>query len=57
MDANNILREKTMSSRTEVYNQIPNGFAPQVEVAAIYVNVDGKILFLQLANQQHRLHK
>ena len=29
-----------MSSDTKVYDKIPNGFSPQVEVAAIYVNVD-----------------
>lgn len=42
-----------MSSNTEVYDKIPNGFSPQLEVAAIYVNVDGKILLLQLADHKH----
>jgi len=42
-----------MSSDTKVYDKIPNGFSPQVEVAAIYVNVDGKILLLQLADHKH----
>ncbi len=42
-----------MNSNTNVYDKIPNGFSPQVEVAAIYVNVDGKILLLQLADHKH----
>jgi phosphatase NudJ len=38
-----------MNENTKVYSEIPEGFSPQVEVAAIYVNLDGKILLLQLA--------
>lgn len=36
----------------KVYNTIPEGFSPRIEVAGIYVNVEDKILFLQLADHK-----
>lgn len=42
-----------MNSNTNVYDKIPNGFSPQLEVAAVYVNAHGKILLLQLADHKH----
>ena len=41
-----------MNSNISVYDKMPEQFFPQVEVAAIYVNVDDKILLLQLANHK-----
>ena len=41
-----------MNSNIKVYNKIPNDFDAKVEVAAIYVKVDDKILLLQLANNK-----
>lgn len=41
-----------MNSNINVYDKIPEQFSPKVEIAAIYVNVNGKILLLQLANNK-----
>ena len=35
--------------KVQVYERKPEGFIPKVEVAAIYVNVMGRLLLLQLA--------
>lgn len=42
-----------MNSNVKVYNKVPAGFSPKVEVAAIYVNVSEKILLLKLADHKH----
>lgn len=42
-----------MNSNINVYYKKPEQFSPKVEVAAIYVNVNGKILLLQLANHKN----
>lgn len=41
-----------MNSLIKIYDIIPDGFSPQVEVAAVYVNVDERILLLQLADHK-----
>jgi 8-oxo-dGTP diphosphatase len=38
--------------RIQVYERKPEGFSPKVEVAAIYVNVMGRLLLLQLASHK-----
>lgn len=44
-----------MNSETFVYNKKPRDFSPNVEVAAIYINVNGKLLLLELsANKQEK---
>lgn len=42
-----------MNSNINIYDKMPEQFSPKVEVAAIYVNVSGKILLLQLANHKN----
>lgn len=37
---------------TKVYKEIPEEFSPKVEVAAIYVAVEGKLLLLQLSDDK-----
>lgn len=39
-------------AETKVYEEQPEDFSPKVEVAAIYVNVSGKLLLLQLAHSK-----
>lgn len=41
-----------MNATISVYDKMPEQFSPKVEVAAIYVNVKGKILLLQLASHK-----
>ena len=41
-----------MKNTSEVYEHVPEGFSPQVEIAAVYVNVDGRILLLQIADHK-----
>ena len=41
-----------MNSDVEVYNQRPGDFSAKIEVAAIYVLVNDKILLLQLADSK-----
>lgn len=36
----------------EVYDKIPDNFSAKVEVSAVYVSVNGKILFLQIASHK-----
>lgn len=43
----------SMNSTINVYSKMPEQFSPKVEVAAIYVNINNKILFLQLANHKN----
>lgn len=38
-----------MNTQTKLYEYRPMNFIPKIEVAAIYVNVKGKILFLELS--------
>jgi 8-oxo-dGTP pyrophosphatase MutT (NUDIX family) len=40
------------STRYEIYEQKPEGFSTPIEVAATYVNLNGKILFLKLAHNK-----
>lgn len=42
-----------MNSDIKVYDKMPERFSPKVEVAGIYVNVNGKILLLQLSDHKH----
>jgi 8-oxo-dGTP diphosphatase len=39
-------------SPVKVYDAIPAGFTPQMEIAAVYVSVDEKILLLQLSDHK-----
>lgn len=41
-----------MNSDIKIYNKAPVDFAAKVEVAAVYVNVCGKILFLQINDKK-----
>ena len=41
-----------MYSTSKLYEIKPDGFSPKVEIAAIYVQVDGKLLFLQRISQK-----
>lgn len=41
-----------MNFSIKVYDKLPDGFSAKVEVAAIYVNVNDKILLLQLADHK-----
>lgn len=41
-----------MNFEIKVYNKKPEGFFPKVEVAATYVNFDGKLLLLELASHK-----
>lgn len=36
----------------QVFEQKPADFSPSVEIAAVYVNVDGKILLLKLSSEK-----
>lgn len=43
-----------MKHNIQVFEQKPTDFIPKIEVAAAYIEVDGKILFLQLPeNDEH----
>lgn len=41
-----------MSPNVKVYDQLPTDFSPKVAVAATYVNVNGKILLLKVADHK-----
>lgn len=44
-----------MNEGAHVYQQKPKDFNPKVQVAAVYVNVDGKLLILELSpNKQEK---
>jgi 8-oxo-dGTP diphosphatase len=42
----------TFDSTIKIYEQKPIGFAPDVEVSAAYVKIDGKTLFLQRSGSE-----
>lgn len=42
-----------MNANIQVYDKLPAGFLPQMEVASIYVQVDNRILLLRLADHKH----
>lgn len=46
-----------MNASIEIFDEAPTGFSPHVEVAAIYVNVNGKILLLRLADHKNEKGK
>jgi len=39
----------------EVFTSVPQGFSPKVEVAANYLEADGKFLFLQLSKEKEEV--
>lgn len=41
-----------MNTEIKVHNEKPEGFLPKVEVAASYVNLNGKLLLLELASHK-----
>lgn len=41
-----------MHKTAKVYEHLPEGFSARVEIAAVYVNVDGRILFLEIAHHK-----
>src|SRR5579863_7305067 len=40
------------SKQIELHNQIPERFTPTIQVAACYLEIDGKVLFLQKAGHK-----
>jgi len=44
------MKKMNYASKAKVYEKRPEGFSPRVEVAATYVKINNRILFLELAN-------
>jgi 8-oxo-dGTP diphosphatase len=56
-EENNCCSERKQVGHSEVYELRPKDFVPKVEVAGIYVNINDKVLLLQLSSRKREAGK